>query len=193
MFLLKIFLLIEIYVDWDKFYSGIKRRIDICIENEIIPDNMISISNDDLSDMTSEEKKAYNIIDVVFRKSIIEFSINRLKYINALKNNPYETFNEIEYFKYNCLDREMADATFYAFKLFNNAFKEFLYEVFRRTWIEQNKISEFEHDKICISKDSLEYLKKNLNTLIISYKDYPFKRMKTEAFISTIDSILCTI
>ena len=29
----------------------------------------------------------------------------------------------------------------------------------------------------------LEYLKKNLNTLIISYKDYPFKRMKTEACI----------
>ena len=181
--------LIDLQIDWDKVYSGINKRIEISIQHgekhELVQE---AINN--LEGFSDDEKKAYQIIKEARDGSVAMFEANKREYINEMRKNPGEAFIKISNLRFNCFDQDMADATAEGFK--NAAIPEKIQfpAYFEGVWGRYRNSYDIDPEGIEKTKDAFCILKDKLSIVEEDYKDLPFKKRFTHAFIDTIDRLL---
>ena len=181
--------LIELGIDWNKVRSGIEQRIDYNIANgEARERHPNSIG--DLSDYLEEEKSAYLLIESARKSSLVMFKQNRNKYIKLMNEIPYEAFTLLSDKRFNCFDKEMADATISAFKKVDNYTKTQFIGYFEGMWINYRHSFDIGRDGVEKTKLGFEALKRGLIQLSSEYSEQPFKKRFTEEFIAVVDGLL---
>lgn len=181
--------LLEFKIDWANVRSGIEKRIENDIQNRIRNEYHHLVIND-FTGFSEEEIKTYKVIESARQQALTKYGTNKAIYIETMKGNLSEAFRELSNLQFNFLDREMADATFDAFKRINNHEKEFFPIQFKAIW--QNYSHFFESDASCeeLTTKSLQHLKAKLNALCEEYEAFPIKKFHTEQFIRVVDELL---
>ena len=181
--------LIDLKIDWDKVYSGINKRIEKSIQHgekhELIQE---TINN--LDDFSEDEKKAYQIIKDARDGSVAMFEANKREYISEMRNNPGEAFIKVSNLRFNCFDQDMADATAEGFKNATIPEKIQFPAYFEGVWGRYRNSYDIDSEGIEKTKDAFCILKDKLSIVEEDYKDLPFKKRFTHAFIDTIDRLL---
>lgn len=181
--------LIDLKIDWDKVYSGINKRIEKSIQHgekhELIQE---AINN--LDDFSEDEKKAYQIIKDARDGSVAMFEANKREYISEMRNNPGEAFIKVSNLRFNCFDQDMADATAEGFKNATIPEKIQFPAYFEGVWGRYRNSYDIDSEGIEKTKDAFCILKDKLSIVEEDYKDLPFKKRFTHAFIDTIDRLL---
>lgn len=181
--------LIDLHIDWNKIYSGIKKSIEISIQKgekyELVQE---TISN--LEGFSDEEKKAYQIIKEVRDGSVAMFEANKREYINEMLNNSGEVFLKVSNLRYNCFDQDMADATAEGFKKAPIPEKHRFPAYFEGVWRDYRRSHNIDSEGIEKTKKAFCALKDKLSMIEEDYKDLPFKKRFTHEFIDTIDRLL---
>ena len=118
------------------------------------------------------------------------FEINKRKYINEMRNDPGEAFIKISNLRFNCFDRDMADATAEGFKKATIPEKIQFPTYFEGVWGKYRNSYDINSAGIIKTKEGLNILKSKLVIVEEDYKDLPFKKRFTRVFIDTIERIL---
>ena len=181
--------LIDLQIDWDKVFSGIYKSIEVSIQNGEKRE-LEKYTIDDLEEFSDDEKKAYQIIKEARHGSIAMFEVNKREYINEIRNNPSEAFIKISSLRFNCFDEDMADATAEGFKKAPIPEKIKFPRYFEGVWGNYRNSYDINEDGINKTKEALGILKDKLLKMEEEYKDQPFKKRYTQAFIDTIDLLL---
>ncbi len=181
--------LLDLHIDWEKVYLGINQSIEISIRNgekrELMQETI-----ENLEGFSDEEKKAYRIIKEARDGSLAMFEINKRKYINEMRNDPGEAFIKISNLRFNCFDRDMADATAEGFKKATIPEKIQFPTYFEGVWGKYRNSYDINSAGIIKTKEGLNILKSKLVIVEEDYKDLPFKKRFTRVFIDTIERIL---
>jgi len=181
--------LIDLQIDWNKVYLGINKSIEISIQNGE-KHELIQEAINDLEGYSEDEKKAYQIIKEARDGSVAMFEANKREYINEMSNNPGEAFIKISSLRFNCFDQDMADATAQGFK--NAAIPEKIQfpAYFEGVWGRYRNSFDIDPEGIEKTRGAFCTLKDKLSIVEEDYKDMPFKKRFTQAFIDTIDRLL---
>ena len=181
--------LIDVDIDWESVYSGINKRIELNIQ-EGKKYELVQETIENLDGYSEEEKKAYQIIKEARDGSVAMFEANRRDYIYEMRNHPGEAFIKISNRRFKCFDQEMADATAEGFKKANTSEKIQFPAYFEGVWGNYRNSYDINSEGIEITKEAFCTLKGKLYIIEEDYKDLPFKRQFTHAFIDTIDRLL---
>ena len=180
--------LLNLSINWDKVFIGIRNRIEQNIDNGLsreIDTNSIS----DFTDYSEEEIEAYNIIKNA-RDSLMMYESNRRDYIKQMIENPYDAFTVVSSKRYCCFDSEMAEATISAFKTVDNYTKIKFSAYFEGMWINYQNSFDIRQEDMHNIKEGFVVLKNKLGELCDEYDNQPFKKRYTEMFISIIEKLL---
>ena len=181
--------LADIHINWDSIQSGIKRRLELNIQNGETHE-FFNETISDLEGFSEEEIKAYDLIKNARDNSYTLFEANRRDYIRVMKNEPYEAFIKISSMRFNCFDIEMADATLEAFRAVDNPTKALFPSYFKGVWNGFRNSFDINQHGIETTEKSLRLLKEKLLLLENDYNHQPFKKRYTEAFVTVIDKML---
>ena len=181
--------LIDLNIDWESVYSGINKRIELNIQNGE-KHELLQEAIENLEGFSDEEKKAYQIIKEARDGSVAMYEANRRDYINEMRTNPEEAFIKISNRRFKCFDQEMADATVEGFKKVNMSGKIQFPAYFEGVWGNYRNFYDIDREGIEKTREALKFLKDKLSIVKKDYKDLPFKKRFTQAFIETIDRLL---
>ena len=181
--------LIDLNIDWESVYSGINKRIELNIQNGE-KHELLQEAIENLEGFSDEEKKAYQIIKEARDGSVAMYEANRRDYINEMRTNPEEAFIKISNRRFKCFDKEMADATVEGFKKVNTSGKIQFPAYFEGVWGNYRNFYDIDREGIEKTREALKFLKDKLSIVKKDYKDLPFKKRFTQAFIETIDRLL---
>lgn len=186
--LVRYYNLTELEIDWEEVYKGIENRLDTIVQNREEIKLHHAITN--LEGFSDEEIKAYKMIKEAWDKSLPMFEINRAEYIDLFRNNPSEAFMKVSNKRFNRFDTEMADATLEGYRKVDNATKGSYPGYFETIWKSYTQSFDIDEEGIKKSREGFRALQDGLNNLLEEYKELPFKKRFTKAFIDVVDKLL---
>lgn len=187
--LVRYYNLFNLEIDWNKTLLGIKKSIENSAQNGKefeFTQNVI----EDLEGFSNEERTAYQVIKEARDESISMYEANRREYISEMQDHPEDAFLHTSNHRYNCFDREMAEATVEAYKNVSNMYKNRFPKRFEGMWENYRKSYDINQSGVEKSTKAFIYLRQLLSNLEKEYEDKPFKKHYTQEFISVIDTII---
>lgn len=176
-------------VDITKLENGVEKCLDYMCKTDT-PDTRVRkfISESNMELMNDDEKRIYNKINAFRENEVQMFSINKRKYLNALRNKNIKELYECENKRFDIFDDELATEVFNYYKQLQNAdrnaFMNLFYLTWRRTMIGdlqiESSIVGFQKLKNALSKEKQD--EESLN--------YGIKASITKKFIENLDKII---
>lgn len=178
-------------VDWDRVWKAIVKKINTDFDNLEEPesDHHREVIGD-LSNYTEDEKKTYAIIADMRDHETIILEKNRRQFISIMKNDPDAALALQQNKRFRCFDSEMAEATLEGYKQAENIVKAKFPNAFYDTWRNYKHSFDAKKEDIEEFEKAFTVLKDGLTELIDYYKNEPFRKRFTEAFVEKIDLLL---
>ncbi len=176
-------------IEWEKIESGIHRQIEKikqeCPEGEI---SSSIICENDKKNFTQEEWKAYQMISQFSCRDEWMFFKNRKMYIEEMQKTVTSGFFNVQNRRFDCFNKEMADATAQAFVKARNMQKNQIMSQFINIWNLNLSSPDTNFEK---TKEGLLALKELLKkSLQHSQNKKTFSEIHTERFIVDIDGLV---
>lgn len=178
----------EFVIDWKRVNDGLDKRVQQTLK-EGCSCFMLRGGIGDLNGYSDEECALYKRIKSLEESKYFMFEYNKGVYIKGISDISIDSYGDLVNKRYNCFDKNMAEASLEGFKKCNNYEKAVFIERFKAIWyryVEGN-------DCNLNSLDGFEFMASSLNDMIRNNESSPIRGMYIKRLLDEINNLMKTI